>query len=140
MSESTSITVLERLPGTSKNGHFRDQSLEAFDSSLRHIENGHTITEGKLAWIELPPDYVPDSVLLTKAQVVGRTTADRILSIENRKTTFRQYAAANHDRRTLIIATSFPSPALRTLLDKLPPELPPLPLPSPVVSPLSAFA
>ena len=52
------------------------------------------------------------------------TTADRILSIENRKTTFRQYAAANHDRRTLIIATSFPSPALRTLLDRLPPELP----------------
>lgn len=52
------------------------------------------------------------------------TTAVRLLSIENRKTTFRQYAAANHDRRTLIAATSFPTPAFRDLLEKLPPALP----------------
>lgn len=52
------------------------------------------------------------------------TTAERLLSIENRKTTFRQYAMANQDRRTLIAATSFPSHAFRDLLEKLPPSLP----------------
>lgn len=52
------------------------------------------------------------------------TTADRLLSIENRKTTFRQYAAANTDRRTLIATTSFPTPAFRDFLAKLPPDLP----------------
>ena len=52
------------------------------------------------------------------------TTAERLLSIENRKTTFRQYAAANHDRRTLIASTSFPTPAFREFLAKLPPALP----------------
>ncbi|MCU0748574.1 MAG: hypothetical protein MUF13_03410 [Akkermansiaceae bacterium] len=52
------------------------------------------------------------------------TTAVRLLSIENRKTTFRQYAAANTDRRTLIAATSFPTPAFRCLLEKLPMDLP----------------
>jgi hypothetical protein len=52
------------------------------------------------------------------------TTAERLLSIENRKTTFRHYAAANRDRRTLIAATSFPTPAFRELLEKLPLALP----------------
>ncbi|HEX7260854.1 MAG TPA: Wadjet anti-phage system protein JetD domain-containing protein, partial [Luteolibacter sp.] len=52
------------------------------------------------------------------------TTAERLLTIENRKTTFRQYAAANQDRRTLIATTSFPTPAFRDLLEKLPPDLP----------------
>lgn len=52
------------------------------------------------------------------------TTAERLLSIENRKTTFRQYAAANRDRRTLVAATSFPTPAFRQLLEKLPVSLP----------------
>jgi hypothetical protein len=52
------------------------------------------------------------------------TTAEQLLSIENRKTSFRQYAAANRDRRTLIAATSFPTPAFRELLEKLPVSLP----------------
>jgi Uncharacterized protein conserved in bacteria C-term(DUF2220) len=52
------------------------------------------------------------------------TTAERLLSIENRKTTFRQYAAANQDRRTLITSTSFPTHAFRELLEKLPVSLP----------------
>ena len=51
------------------------------------------------------------------------TTAERLLSIENRKTTFRQYAAANVDRRILIAATSFPTPAFRQFLEKLPLDL-----------------
>ena len=52
------------------------------------------------------------------------TSAERLLSIENRKTTFRQYAAANHERRALITTTSFPTPAFRELLEKLPADLP----------------
>jgi hypothetical protein len=52
------------------------------------------------------------------------TPALRLLSIENRKTSFRQYAAANTERRTLIAATSFPTPAFRCLLEKLPVDLP----------------
>lgn len=52
------------------------------------------------------------------------TTAERLLSIENRKTSFRQYAAANEDRRTLVATTSFPTPAFRDFLTKLPLSLP----------------
>lgn len=52
------------------------------------------------------------------------TTAERLLTIENRKTTFRQYAEANTDRRTLVASTSFPTPAFREFLTKLPTELP----------------
>lgn len=52
------------------------------------------------------------------------TTAECLLTIENRKTTFRQYAAVNRDRRTLIAATSYPTPAFRVLLEKLPLSLP----------------
>jgi hypothetical protein len=52
------------------------------------------------------------------------TTAARLLSIENRKTTFPQFAAANEDRSTLLASTSFPTPAFREFLSKLPPSLP----------------
>jgi Uncharacterized protein conserved in bacteria C-term(DUF2220) len=52
------------------------------------------------------------------------TTAERLLSIENRKTTFRQYAAENGGGRALIATTSFPTPAFREFLEKLPPGLP----------------
>ena len=59
------------------------------------------------------------------ARCVSITTpAERLLTIENRKTTFRQYAAANTDHRTLIATTSFPTPAFREFLAKLPPDLP----------------
>lgn len=46
-----------------------------------------------------------------------------LLTIENAKTTFRQFAAVNHDGRTLLVASSFPTPALRALLSKLPGEI-----------------
>lgn len=52
------------------------------------------------------------------------TRAKRLLSIENRKTTFRQFAAANADGDTLIATTSFPTPAFREFLRKLPEALP----------------
>lgn len=52
------------------------------------------------------------------------TTAQRILTIENRKTTFLQLTRADASRSTLIVATSFPTQAVRLLLQKLPPDLP----------------
>ncbi len=52
------------------------------------------------------------------------TTATRLLSIENRKTTFRQFSAANGEKRVLLTTSSFPSPAFREMLEKLPPDLP----------------
>jgi hypothetical protein len=69
-----------------------------------------------------------DHVLISAADlercVSISTTAEQLLSIENRKTTFPQYAAANLERRTLIAASSFPTPAFRMLLEKLPAALP----------------
>jgi len=52
------------------------------------------------------------------------TRAKRLLSIENSKTTFRQFAAANAEGDTLIATTSFPTPAFREFLRKLPERLP----------------
>jgi hypothetical protein len=52
------------------------------------------------------------------------TTAQRLLTVENRKTTFLQLARADAQRSTLIVATSFPTQAVKLLLQKLPPVLP----------------
>jgi hypothetical protein len=52
------------------------------------------------------------------------TTAVRIVSVENSKTTFPRLAAQNESRDTLVIATSFPTQAVRLLLTKLPHALP----------------
>ena len=52
------------------------------------------------------------------------TTAKRLLTVENRKTTFLQLARADAMRDTLIIATSFPTQAVRLVLGRLPLELP----------------
>ncbi|MBE2284317.1 MAG: hypothetical protein IAE77_12745 [Prosthecobacter sp.] len=52
------------------------------------------------------------------------TTAQRLLTVENRKTTFLQLTCADVTRSTLIVATSFPTQAVRLLLQKLPPDLP----------------
>jgi len=52
------------------------------------------------------------------------TTAQRLLTVENRKTTFLQLARADEQRSSLIVATSFPTQAVRLLLQKLPPDLP----------------
>lgn len=51
------------------------------------------------------------------------TTAQRILTVENRKTTFLQLTRADVSRSMLIVATSFPTQAVRLLLQKLPPDL-----------------
>ncbi len=52
------------------------------------------------------------------------TTAERLLTVENRKTTFLQLVRADVARSTLIVSTSFPTQAVRLLLQKLPPDLP----------------
>jgi hypothetical protein len=52
------------------------------------------------------------------------TKAQRLLTVENSKTTFLQLARADLPRSTLLVATSFPTQAVRRLLEKLPPELP----------------
>ncbi len=52
------------------------------------------------------------------------TTAQRLLTVENRKTTFLQLAHADAHRSTLIVSTSFPTQAVKLLLQKLPPALP----------------
>lgn len=51
------------------------------------------------------------------------STASRVLTVENRKTTFRQLAGANRDRTTLLIASSYPTRALSELMEKLSPSL-----------------
>lgn len=52
------------------------------------------------------------------------TSAEQVLFIENRKTTFMQFSRADAKRSTLIVATSFPTQAVKLLLQKLPPDLP----------------
>lgn len=51
------------------------------------------------------------------------TPATELLTIENRKTTFRQHAAANRDGSMLIATTSFPTPTFREFLRKLPEDI-----------------
>ena len=76
------------------------------------------------------------------------TSASRIISVENHKTSFLHLAARNAPRDSLIIATSFPTKAVRLLLSSLPPPPPPslalrrhrprrLPHPPPTPLPLS---
>ena len=48
------------------------------------------------------------------------TDATELLTIENRKTTFRQYAELNRNGSKLIATTSFPGPTFREFLRKLP--------------------
>jgi hypothetical protein len=55
--------------------------------------------------------------------VRATTTAQRMLSIENARTTFRQAAAVNPGD-TLLLATAFPAEATRRLLALLPADLP----------------
>jgi hypothetical protein len=52
------------------------------------------------------------------------TSASRVITVENTKTTFRNLLAANRAQDALIIATSFPTRAVDIVLRKLPQELP----------------
>lgn len=83
--------------------HFADGTCD----ESRHLRHGDFVTAADL----------DRAVRIT-------TTARRILSVENSKTTFRNLAALNNTRDTLIIATSFPTRAVQIVLTKLPPSLP----------------
>ncbi len=67
----------------------------------------------------------PHKISLADLELATRieTPAKRLLTIENSKTTFRQFAAANEDATTLLVASSFPTAALVTFLRKLPAHL-----------------
>ncbi len=83
-----------------------------------HFENGESHATDFLRFEStLPVSEIERAVRIT-------TTAERLLTVENRKTTFLQLARADAGRSTLIIATSFPSQAVRLLLEKFPAELP----------------
>lgn len=100
-------------------GLLANQSLTTIHGPLRlHFEDG-TVQDFE----NLQGAYgvsLPD----LQRTVNASTTADRILSIENAKTTFRQAVTANTRTDTLLVATSFPNAATRRLLQILPPELP----------------
>lgn len=83
--------------------HFADGTCD----ESRHLRHGDFVTAADLE----------RAVRIT-------TTASRIVSVENSKTTFRNLAAQNAARDTLLIATSFPTRAVRLLLEKLPVSLP----------------
>ncbi len=55
---------------------------------------------------------------------VAVTSASRLLSIENSKSTFVNFCAANLDGGTLLLATSHPNSATLRLLELLPADLP----------------
>ncbi|MDB6077020.1 MAG: hypothetical protein JWO82_767 [Akkermansiaceae bacterium] len=82
--------------------HFRDGSTQHFDQlgGIYHL-----------------------SADLERA-VSATTTARRVLTVENRKTTLRRLSALNGDRSTLLAACAFPGPGLIRLLELLPRELP----------------
>ena len=83
---------------------------------ILHFENGESKDFTGLA---------PHALSLSDLERAVRieTPCLRLLTIENSKTTFRQFAAANKDNQTLLVASSFPTPALVTLLRKLPPSI-----------------
>jgi hypothetical protein len=83
--------------------HFADGTAD--DS--RHLRHG---------------DFVTAADLDRAVQIT--TTARRLVSVENSKTTFRRLAELNDGRDTLLISTSFPTHAVRLLLEKLPLSLP----------------
>lgn len=124
---------LERHQRTFESGLARLFGTEISLKSLGLIAgDSHVELHGPVC-LHFPDGSIHDfdgltNVLISSADLARcssvSTTAERLLSIENRKTTFRQYAGANQDRRTLIASTSFPSHAFRELLEKLPCSLP----------------
>ena len=124
---------LERHQRTFESGLARLFGTEVSLKSLGLIAgDSHVELHGPVC-LHFPDGSVHDfggltNVLISAADLARcssiSTTAERLLSIENRKTTFRQYAAANEDRQTLIATTSFPTPAFCELLEKLPSDLP----------------
>lgn len=83
-----------------------------------HFEDGSTVNHAASRGC-----YSVDHVDLKRVASIT-TTAQRFLTVENLKATFRDIAAANEDGATLIAASSFPTTAMRLVLEKLPAGLP----------------
>jgi len=107
------VTSLQSLGITGSASH-----VWAGGPMVLHFENGseldHASSQGR---------YSIDHVDLVRAREIT-TTALRLLTVENLKATFRDLVAANVDRSTLIVFSSFPSEAMKLLLAKLPAGLP----------------
>lgn len=78
-----------------------------------HFQNGDRKDFSGLA------PYALSNADLQRA-IQADTECSRLLTVENAKTTFRQFAAASSDGGTLLVASSFPTDALAALLRKLP--------------------
>jgi len=90
-----------------------------FDGPLRiEFDDGTLHESGNLRH----GDFVTAADLQRAVRI--STSATRILSIENSKTTFRRVGERNTGRGALVIATSFPTLAVKCLLEKLPLDLP----------------
>jgi len=95
---------------TSKVELVGDLTLHYADGTSRSIRNLKGITT-----VSLSPD-LEDAISAT-------TTATRLLTVENSKTTLPALAARNTNGDTLLAGCAFPSKALVRLLQLLPPEL-----------------
>lgn len=82
-----------------------------------HFSDGHTQQLDELKGLY---SLTSDLIRASKAE----TSAKRILTVENSRTTLRRLATLNADRETLIVACAYPSRGLMRLLELLPPELP----------------
>lgn len=78
---------------------------------------------GRTDFTALHSYYALNEIDLNRAKSIT-TSARRILTVENAKTTFPQLAGANRDGETLIVASSYATPALTRLLHHLPHDLP----------------
>lgn len=83
-----------------------------------HFEDGRMVDHSASQGI-----YSIDEVDLGRVAFFT-TRALRLLTVENRKATFRDIAAANVDGSTLVAASSFPTAAMRLFLARLPTGLP----------------
>ena len=114
------LTLLFQRPATLETlGIMASNSRLWFDGPLTlHFADGTRHESGGLRH----GDQVTAADLERAVRVT--TTAVKLVSVENSKTTFRQLAASNGTREVLVFATSFPTLAVRLLLEKLPEHLP----------------
>ena len=114
------LTLFFQRPATLETlGIMASNSCLLFDGPLTlHFADGTRHESGGLRH----GDQITAADLKRAVRVT--TTAVKLVSVENRKTTFRRLAAANQRRDALVFATSFPTLAVRLLLEKLPESLP----------------
>lgn len=96
------------------------------NTPLLHISGPLTLEFEDGSRVDFAPlrsHYALNEIDLSRAVAI-QTSALRLLTVENIKTTFPQLAAANRDGETLLVASSFATPTMACLLHKLPRPLP----------------